>query len=235
MQDFLQLDGLTPFGNYSDTLEVFLVELDRLHLNSSYAPEEMLSPQELERADKFATQQLKNRFVARRWVLRMVLSGYCSLEPHALEFHEGEFGKPYLRDQPIEFSLSHSKGTAAIAIARTGLVGIDVETLPSMDTCREVAATLMTRNEDIGHLLSQENEYRRTFLYYWTLKEAIIKAKGEGLSRNLHEIEFHEVIPEPVLSKLPASYGEFEHWNLNTAYIENRRCMLAVAHRIPAP
>jgi 4'-phosphopantetheinyl transferase len=214
-----------------DTLQVFLLDLDLLRNNPAYDPEKVLSATELEQAGRFATPQLRNRFVSRRWILRTILSDYCNEGPEGLSFETGEYGKPFLSQHPIQFSFSHTRNNAAIAIADSGQVGIDIETIPSMETCNEVASRLLTGKEDIQHLISNEEEYRLAFLHYWTLKEAMIKAIGEGLSRDLKDIEFQSINPRPLLSRIPDSYGNIANWNLHKIYLEKQQCMVAAAYR----
>ncbi len=231
MPDFLQLDGVTPLEEFLDSIRIFLLDLEKLQNNPAYDPERILSKEELSRADKFATRELRNRFVSRRWILRKILSEFCDEQPHSLQIHTGKYGKPYLAGEPVQFSFSHTQNNAVIAIAYTGSVGIDIETLPSTETCTEVADRLLTQNEDIQHLRALDEEYRLAFLRYWTLKEAIIKASGEGLSRDLKEIQFEQISPAPVLSRIPLSYGDKSEWKLHAVYLEMRHCMVATAHR----
>ena len=101
-----------------------------------------------------------------------------------------------------------------------------------METCREVAARLLTANEDIQYLQTKDKEYRLAFLHYWTLKEALIKASGEGLSRELTDIEFKRTSPNPLLSRIPDSYGAIQDWKLQTIFLHKQECLIAFAHRI---
>lgn len=231
MSGFLHLDGVTPFEGFSASIQVFLIDLDRVQQNAIFDPGLVLSVEELAQAEKFATAELKKRFVSRRWVLRTILSDYCRIEPQALQLQREENGKPFVIGRPVQFSFSHSRGNAAIAIAESGLIGIDIEGLPSIETCTEVADRLLTANEAKGMPVSRNFDYRKSFLRYWTIKESIIKATGEGLSRDLHDIELNTVNQQPVLSKLPASYGQTGEWVLRNAYLDDRQSMLALAYR----
>jgi 4'-phosphopantetheinyl transferase len=88
----------------------------------------------------------------------------------------GTHGKPALTSPPPHFSLSRRDGVAAVALSMTHEVGVDVETLRTIDDARELAALHFTPREreavvdDAG------------FLRLWTRKEACMKATGLGLS-----------------------------------------------------
>ncbi|HWJ42273.1 MAG TPA: hypothetical protein VNR67_02465, partial [Solirubrobacterales bacterium] len=62
-------------------------------------------------------------------ILRRVLGHYLDRAPEASELERGEHGKPRLREpRGIEFSLSHSRGLAVVAVAARA-VGVDVEAI----------------------------------------------------------------------------------------------------------
>src|SRR5437588_1446795 len=71
-----------------------------------------LSKDEHERAARYLRALDRERFVASRGMLRMVLSSYLDRRPNEIHFHYSDHGKPSLKsesDQPaIEFSLTHS-------------------------------------------------------------------------------------------------------------------------------
>ncbi len=116
------------------------------------------------------------------------------MPPAAWRFREDPGGKPSLvedaRAPALSFSLSHTRGLVACAIAGGGDVGIDVEGVD-----RRVDAGLAQRffsEPENRALAACPTEAARTarFLELWTLKEAYLKAIGVGLSHPLNTVVF---------------------------------------------
>ena len=110
---------------------------------------------------------------------------------HQLQYTD--FGRPYLPGQ-ADFNISHSGQYVLCALSNTCRVGIDIEQvkpihLPDFRS-QMTDAEWATVIGDTGPL--------RAFYYYWTRKEAAIKAHGHGLSLPLKEvvIEEREIIME---------------------------------------
>ena len=90
-----------------------------------------LSPDERERAERFVFARDRDRFVAGRAFLRLLLAQYLGCEPRALRFRYGPHGKPALADErsDLRFNLAHSGTLAVCALARGSELGVDVERL----------------------------------------------------------------------------------------------------------
>jgi phosphopantetheinyl transferase len=102
------------------------------------------------------------------------LTSVCRLPSLAsLQWTPG--GEPCFPDGP-EFSLTHSRGFAACAVAPRGLrVGIDIE---PADRARAASVALVAGDAERKAL--DEGALSPTEL--WTAKEAVLKAAGAGLS-----------------------------------------------------
>lgn len=85
-------------------------------------------------------------------------------------------GRPYV--DGLAVSISHSRELVAVAAARTGPVGVDVEDVYP----REVAglADRWFTPEELAWMTTQDDELS-AFLHLWTAKEAVGKALGLGL------------------------------------------------------
>src|SRR4051812_22836402 len=76
---------------------------------------ELLNDHERSRANSFRFEDLRERFILRHGLLRMVLSEYLGIAPAEIELLLHPGGKPYVRcnSRPdIEFSLSDSDDCA---------------------------------------------------------------------------------------------------------------------------
>ena len=100
------------------------------------------------------------------------------------EFVYNEFGKPSLSNLPIHFSLSHCKDAVACAVSDHN-IGIDVETIVPYNP--EVARRVCTVAE--LRMLEQSANKDVEFIKLWTVKEAISKYEGTGLSLPFADID----------------------------------------------
>ncbi|MEM9884469.1 MAG: 4'-phosphopantetheinyl transferase superfamily protein [Bacteroidota bacterium] len=96
-----------------------------------------------------------------------------------------ELAKPYLKNSPIHFNISHSKNLVVCAIGVDIVFGIDVEYHKNIDI-REFKFQ-MTDGE--WQLIASAAQPAMAFYDYWTRKEAIIKAEGKGFSMDLKSFE----------------------------------------------
>lgn len=147
------------------------------------ALQRVLSAAERQRASRFVRAQDRQRFIAARGHLRVLLGRYLQCQPEQLVFTYNEYGKPALADAAApRFNLAHSEGLALYAVSQAQPLGIDVEA-----ECAAVEfEALWTRiasaaEQGLWPALPQPLR-RRAFFQLWTRKEAVIKALGLGLS-----------------------------------------------------
>jgi 4'-phosphopantetheinyl transferase len=106
----------------SGEVHVWRIELD-CAATSAAALRATLSPEEEQRAVRFRSIELRERWTVARGALRCILATYARCEPGALVFREGTHGKPALA-WPVEgipFNLSHTGGLTLVAVAGSGL------------------------------------------------------------------------------------------------------------------
>jgi 4'-phosphopantetheinyl transferase len=177
----LHLDGLLPEDEihvWHTDLELAEDAVDRLF--------PLLDSSEQERAARFLVDHARKQYVISHAFLRAVLAKYGHVEPLALRFSSSKNGKPGLvEERGLCFNLSHTEGTAAIAIARNRQVGIDVEKVRDNLKPLELATRFFSPQE-CEWLRSQPiAKQLAAFFACWTAKESYIKACGEGLSMGL--------------------------------------------------
>ena len=124
----------------------------------------------------------------KRSVLAFVLLQRALREEYGItelpEFVYNEFGKPSLSNLPIHFSLSHCKDAVACAVFDRN-IGIDVESIVPYNP--DVARRVCTAAE--LEMLEQSDDKDVEFIKLWTVKEAISKYEGKGLSLPFAEID----------------------------------------------
>jgi 4'-phosphopantetheinyl transferase len=152
------------------------IHIWRIFLDNSPTHPEILSPAERDRAARFRFERDRIHFHNAHTALRQILARYANLEPQALEFHLGAYGKPSLTNVPaVEFNLSHSNSYALVAVAASP-VGIDIEHLRADFDVIALAQRFFAPAETA--IVRAEPD---RFFEFWTRKEAFIKAIGMGV------------------------------------------------------
>lgn len=143
---------------------------------------EWLSPDERERASKFATERLRGRWIVARAGMRGVLASAAGLDPWALRFSYNKNGKPLVAGwrNGAWFNLSHSCEQAVLAVCEAP-VGADIERVG--EAHEDVALRQFSFAEIAALMAVPESERAEAFYRCWTAKEAFLKALGTGFSR----------------------------------------------------
>jgi len=155
----------------------------------------LVDQDERDRADRFRQPHHRRRFILRRAARRLVLSRVCGHAPEQLRFDEGAFGKPVLgasfQGDDLCFSAAHSNDAAIMAISKTGQLGIDIEAHDRDLKPLELARTALSPSEHSALSKLKAQAQKPAFLTAWTIKEAVLKADGRGLSLDPRRIETH--------------------------------------------
>lgn len=154
-----------------------------------------LSGDERARMNKFHAAQHRHAYLVGHALLRGALARELDCDPASLEFEMNPYGKPALAmpslHPKLEFNLSHTDGLCVLAMSWHSRLGCDVESLKRRGLDVEIARKFFTpeESEEIATHPPEHQIYR--LLSYWTLKEAYIKAEGQGLSMGLDSFYFH--------------------------------------------
>lgn len=146
-----------------------------------------LSEEEWARNREYTAESLRRRDATCRGLLRDLLARYTGLPARALSLVRGEHGKPLLAepDVSVHFNYSHSGSYAIFAFTRMGEVGVDIEPIGRKASALRIARSYFTEREHQALAVLPEPERGPEFLRYWTLKEAWLKARGEGIFAGL--------------------------------------------------
>lgn len=146
---------------------------------------DILTDDELERANRFSFEIDRQRFIVARGILRCILGCYTTMGPNHLRFHYNQYGKPSLEPESsadlLKFNLSHSGSLALYAMTRNMEIGVDLERVRSDFAYGEIAECFFSPHE-VSILRSMPAEKKlEAFYKCWTRKEAYIKAHGKSL------------------------------------------------------
>ena len=185
-------DVTLPNPNLSDDdIHVWRANLD-LPDNQVHRLIEYLAREERLRASRFHFIQHTRRYVVAHGFLRAILGHYLSLDPSHLVFSLGLHGKPALLPRRmgdmVLFNQSHSHELALFAIARNFAIGVDLEHIRSETDIESVAKCFLSPREFAEIRSLPRNERQEAFFKVWAIKEAFLKATGEGLG-GLHHVE----------------------------------------------
>jgi 4'-phosphopantetheinyl transferase len=152
---------------------------EQLNLLRRFVPKEIG-----DKANKFVRWQDGQACLIGKYILAKGLMNF-GFDRHALErLKYTAYGRPYLVPG-IDFNISHSEGYVVCAISDKLRVGIDVEQIRTVTI--EDFADQFSRRELTA--IMQASNRPVEFFRRWTIKEAISKADGRGLSIPLNEIE----------------------------------------------
>lgn len=146
--------------------------------------EQLLSADELERADRFQFPRLRNRFVAGRSWLRRTLAIFLDVDAQQIEFVTSDLGKPSILQPsccPLEFSYSRSQNYSVCAVSMDRQVGVDIESIQPIETIVSTAGTIFC-SQDFLTWSRLGHRQLEAFYRAWTRKESVGKSTGTGIS-----------------------------------------------------
>ncbi len=201
---------------------------------------EVLSAEEHERALRFHFDQHRNRFIRTHGILRLIFSKYTGIDAGKLTFGAGSQGKPFLEsahNRDIRFNLSHSGDLMILGIAISRELGVDVEVINEKVEWQQIAASYFNayEMEKISRLTGR-SEQLRAFYRVWTMKEAYLKALGDGLAGGLDKAVVNlEPNNQDIFLSLPGGEHEKRRWQVITFYPAAGACGAVVTFRDQTP
>jgi 4'-phosphopantetheinyl transferase len=188
-----------------------------------------LSDEEQVQYLRFPFERERRQYLVTRTMERAVLARYLACSPKDISLVTGEFGKPELHGKSgLHFNLSHCEGLTVLAVSHQMEVGVDVE-------CRDrvfgkedgLVRSMLSPMEQAALARTKE----RSFIDFWTLKEAFAKAIGRGLNEPFDKVEFafignHEIC----LKACACAHGDPNRWIFFHLLADNRY-LIALAAR----
>ncbi|TCD02002.1 4'-phosphopantetheinyl transferase superfamily protein [Pedobacter frigidisoli] len=143
----------------------------------------ILSEEELIQSQKFLKHNDKKRFIATRHSIRHIVSAFTATVPASIEFNKTANKKPTV--QGLAFNISHSHNCILIGISKLP-IGLDVEFMNGAFDYAPLIPVCFDESE--AETISGSKNKMEMFYRFWTRKEAILKATGEGLIDDLLSI-----------------------------------------------
>ena len=144
--------------------------------------EKMSDERKLE-TNRLVSKEKKAAKIAADHLCRKMIAEFCGVTPESIEFVKNEFGKPFAKNLPVHFSISHSNNTVICAVADKE-IGIDIEKIRPINP--KAAEKFATKTE-LEYIASNQSG----LFEIWTLKEAYFKCIGTGLGSDIKSVFFN--------------------------------------------
>jgi 4'-phosphopantetheinyl transferase len=173
---------LRQHGSGIHDREALVVLFDSSHWMDYRADANLvLSAPERERALRFRQDRHRDAYVMAHAVWRLVLAEVLGVVPDDVPLANTTNGQPRLPGTGYATSLSHSGNGVAIAIARAGCIGIDIEPSQPRTGMGDLIKVVCTPDEASALSRLEPSLRDAAMLALWTRKEALLKAFGVGL------------------------------------------------------
>jgi 4'-phosphopantetheinyl transferase len=152
----------------------------------------LLDEVERARRERYVQPADRDRFTLGVAVTRLAAGALLGVEPERVPLDRtcpgcgAPHGRPVIDGGP-QLSVSHSGERVVVALTGGGPVGVDVEELSDRLT-EDIAGQLLGPDEAADLRGLGPAARRRGLLEYWTRKEAVLKATGDGLRVPLSDL-----------------------------------------------
>ena len=164
-----------------------VAEVQALGLLRHY--EALLDDSEFVRVRRLVFERHRQRFLITRALVRTTLAAQLGCSADELAFAVGPQGKPTLVGGGPQFNIAHTDDCVVLALGGAHAVGVDVES-PGTVAPLDVADHLFAPGERMALNRLPVAARHRRFYELWTLKESLLKARGDGFAGGLDGCEF---------------------------------------------
>jgi 4'-phosphopantetheinyl transferase len=195
-------------------IHVWLVKMDN---PARYYSElrKFLSEDEITRLKQYKFELDRQRFIARRGFLRLLLGQYCALPPKSITYQVNPYGKLSSPSCPYSFNLSHSQGVLVFGFSSFPEIGVDIEQVHSNHDLFRLTERWFSPEEQAGLSALPASLQSEAFYHVWTQKEAYIKARGLGLSIRLKDFSVSTDPSKPArLLSIGGGPDDIHFWKL---------------------
>jgi 4'-phosphopantetheinyl transferase len=197
----------------------------------------LLDDEERARADRFRFAADRLSYLAAHALLRQMLAAAAALPPQNWHFASELGGKPMIAAAlgwpTLRFNLTHTRGMVACAVGWNDDIGVDVEPLRAAEGALEIARQQFAPTE-VAWLEALDAPARGVaFSRLWTLKEAYVKATGQGLDLPLDSFAF--TLDPTAIRFRTVTHENAAAWQVFECRPEGYFLALAVRHRATDP
>ncbi len=141
-----------------------------------------LPPDEAARIARFRQPRDRHERAAAHGLLRHLLGPWLGRDPEEIVLARDAGDRPFLPGMPgLDLNLSHGGGWVAVGLSLSGRIGVDVEGTARPVDWDRVAPVFLHPAELAEYRGLPAGARPRRALELWSVKEACLKATGEGL------------------------------------------------------
>lgn len=146
----------------------------------------LLDDDELGRRAAFVGEPDRELFTTAHALARAAVARVTGCVPHPGSVRARRNRRPAVTGHPdLDLSISHTEGLIAVAVARGARCGVDVEPAEAGPVLPLAALSAAEQRA----LPADPRRRAEAFCRYWTLKEAISKVSGQGLSLSFADVQ----------------------------------------------
>ncbi|MFZ6769526.1 4'-phosphopantetheinyl transferase family protein [Undibacterium sp. Di26W] len=185
----------TPPSSITATPEIWLASLAQLR---EYRPglQDLLSSAEQARCQRYMHQDDRDRYLGGRALVKLAVAINTGVPVQDMSIVLATSGKPaivfarHAPPPPPSISISHAGELIIVALGNMSDIGVDVELLHHDVNLDELMSVVCSASEiaEINRLNSKSRTQK--FYEFWVLKEAYLKATGDGLSADARRLIF---------------------------------------------
>jgi 4'-phosphopantetheinyl transferase len=192
-----------------------------------------LSPRELAALDRIILPTQRDKRIVAWGRLRYVLSRYLACLPGNIGLERQSSDRPKIvcpANTSLRFSLSHSGSLGLVAVTADA-VGVDIEQVQSTTDVERLSRRFFTlaEAEDLQNLSEADRIPR--FFRLWVLKEAYLKALGEGVPAGLSKCDIALDADGPRIRRSAFESPERQHALIEIPVSKGYVAALAVARQ----
>ena len=146
----------------------------------------LLDPADMARVQRRRNPHERDELTLCYAIHRLVIATCLDIEPVTAPLVRDALGCPRVPGTGISTSLSHSGGGFAVAVSTAGPVGVDIEPADRAGVMPEIADRVAHPEEMAAFSRLSPAMSSRALLELWVRKEALLKAAGTGMAREMH-------------------------------------------------
>ncbi|MCL2865887.1 MAG: 4'-phosphopantetheinyl transferase superfamily protein [Lachnospiraceae bacterium] len=140
---------------------------------------QMISKENRDKCSRFKFKEDALRTLYGELMVRHIIGQQFFLRNEEIEILKGDAGKPYVKNIPVHFNISHSGDFVVCAFSEQE-VGIDIEQIKEIDL--KIAYRFFSKSE-YEDLFQQSIIHQLDYFFsLWTLKESYLKWIGSGMA-----------------------------------------------------